>query len=642
MGTKIINVLRDDKLEDILHIFRTTLAEEVIFVLPKKTRAFSEEASFSVLADESRELSKGVLILSENPEVNEIAANYDLGVLTSEGGQKNKRKAELVKSIEDEEVAVAEPTAYTDSDNDESDTEMQDDIDDVENDDDSEENKNEIGFPPLEYQEEAVSNDSSVETILTATPKAPKSMNDILGPNPDDSISVKVKKKIEKPVNIGVKKENIKSTPPVSDFKEKTALDEIQNVWQRREAPNKIYSGPAPGFKLPGFPVGKWASGLSRKYLYLYGLGVVVIFGIVVFVSTGKADVFIKPRVHALKFDLNITVSDQFVDIDSELRRIPGQLFSVDKKIEEVFTSSGEKDVVQKARGVITVYNEYGTTPQVLIATTRFESSDGLIFKTLKTITVPGTKVQNGTIIPGSITVEVIADKAGEIYNIEPGKFTIPAFKENGDNDRFEKFYGRSESAMKGGIVGKAKVVTEGDYINAKKEIEEKIIAETVNELNNQAAGLKILDIFNPTINDILPSAEIDEATDNFSVIGTAELNTIGFREEDLHRLIATYVESINSDIITFPDKLEVKYKDIKLNDDDKILEFTISVEGSAYSRINEEKIVMDLMDQGEDYITGYFKEIEGISSARVVLSPFWVWKVPSDINKIHVEIEYE
>ena len=89
-GTKIINVLRDDKLEDILHIFRSTPAEEVIFVLPKRARAFSDEASFAALAEESQELSKGVLILSENPEINAIASSYDLGILTSEDSDKPK------------------------------------------------------------------------------------------------------------------------------------------------------------------------------------------------------------------------------------------------------------------------------------------------------------------------------------------------------------------------------------------------------------------------------------------------------------------------------------------------------------------------------------------------------------------------
>ncbi|KAF0209750.1 MAG: hypothetical protein FD167_5433, partial [bacterium] len=76
-------------------------------------------------------------------------------------------------------------------------------------------------------------------------------------------------------------------------------------------------------------------------------------------------------------------------------------------------------------------------------------------------------------------------------------------------------------------------------------------------------------------------------------------------------------------------------------NNETKILEFTISVDGPAYSKINEEKVVGDLMGKGEDYIKDYIKKAEGISSARVILSPFWVWKVPKDKNRVHVKMEY-
>ena len=672
-GTKIINVLRDDKLEDILHIFRSTPAEEVIFVLPKRAKAFSDEASFAALAEESQELSKGVLILSENPEINAIASSYDLGILTSEDSDKPKSKSKKVSSKDDDEeeennkdndddsenesvgdestkdefaedeTVTAEPISYGGSSGGDEgeEEEIHEEIDESQDEEDKKKTKEEQGFAPVEYQEEAVFGDPPVETVLAVAPKSPKSMNDILGPNPDDAISLKVNKKIEKPVNVGVKKELAKTPLPAQDFKERNVLDEIQNVWQRREIPKKSYPNPVKNFKLPNFSIGGWFSGLSKKTLYIYGLGVVIIFGVVIYVSIGKADIVIKPRAHALKFDLKISASDKFTAVDLDLKKIPGQLFSVEKKIEETFSASGEKDVVQKARGKLTVYNEYGTTPQVLIATTRFESVDGLILRTLKTVTVPGTKVQNGKIIPGSIEVEVIADKAGEVYNIEPGKFTIPAFKEKGDNDRYGKFYGRSDSAMKGGIVGKAKVVTEEDYVKAKKRIEERIISETENELKNQAAGLKILGLSSPTIKEIVSSAQIDEATDSFVVSGSAELHTVGFKDEDLNKLIIIYVGSINSDIVTFAEKLKVDFKNIKFNNETKILEFVISVDGPTFSKVNEEKIVTDLMGKGEDYIKDYIKGVEGVSSARVVLSPFWVWKVPKDKNRIHVRMEY-
>ena len=636
-GTKIINVLRDDRLEDILNIFRKTPAEEVIFVLPKKTKAFAKESSFATLADESQELGKNVLFLTENKEMNALAAQYDFAVLSSSRGDHDEEEED--EPVKSEDAVEANP------------------IDGKADEDGNEDSENFSPLEPIEYQEEPVSSNFEGDAVLAAIPKRPQSMTDIMQPKVDNSISVKVNKKVEKPVPVEVKKD-MPDPWPHQDMTEKTALDEIESVWTRRETPisskpvQRPVRAPQPApfqvnrynaFQPPRSPFSVRAifTNLSKRTLYIYGLAVVVIFGFVLYVSTGKAEITIKPRAHALDFNVKVMASDEFLAVDAELKRIPGQLFSVEKKIEESFPSTGEKDVVQKARGKITVYNEYGTTLQVLIATTRFESENGLIFRTLKTVTVPGTTVQNGKVSPGKIDVEVIADKAGGDYNVGPGRFTVPAFKEKGDMDRYGKFYGQSSEAMKGGIIGKAKVVTEQDYINAKKKIEERIIAETEQELKTQASGLKILSLSKPNIKEITPSAQIDEAIDSFTVVGVVELKTVGFKDSDLNELIVQYVQKIN-DVAVFPEKLTIRFEDVKFNEEKKALEFTVFVVGPAYSKINEEKLITDLMGKGEDSITDYIKGVEGISSARVKLSPFWVWKVPKGRERIHIKMEYE
>lgn len=619
-GTKIINVLRDDKLDDILHILRTTPAQEVIFVLPRKTRAFSKEEGFSILADESRELGKTILVLSESPEINALASSYNFGILTSSQNDDEDQDDQMGEEEIEDENYREKPISNDD------------DFEDIEGKTDEDGNEDSNRFIP-------VGNDESGEPniLLTASPKAPKSMNDILQPKSSDSINinVKVNKKVEKPINVQLKKD---APPYLDQASEKNALNEIQNVWQSRRS--SIVRSPAPSLKLPGFSLGPIVSKLSKKMIWLYGGIVFVVFGFVIFISTGKAEITIKPQAHTLDFHLDVSVSDGFTTVDLESRKIPGQLFSIEKKVEESFNSTGEKDVVQKARGKITVYNEYGTTPQVLIATTRFESETGLVFRTLKTVTVPGTKVQNGNITPGSIDVEIIADKAGDAYNISAGKFTIPAFKEKGDMDRYGKFYGRSVDQMKGGIIGKAKVVTEQDYINAKNKIEERILSEAEQELKVQASGLKMLELPKPAIKEITPSAAIDEATDSFKVSGTAEISTVAFKESDLQDLISKYVQSKNN-VVVLPEKINLKFEEIKYDGSAKVLDFKVVVTGSAYGTVNEEKIIMDLMGKGENDIKNYLKNVEGVASARVRFTPFWVWKVPNNREKIELELDY-
>jgi hypothetical protein len=159
MSTKIINVLRDDKLEDILDIFRATPAEEVVLVLPKKTRAFLGEDSFATLASESEELGKTILVLSESPEINSFAEKYNFGILASQ------------KDEPDDESGVV------------SDTEINDDTQDIRMmDEDPEEELPEDDLKEDEEPEaEIISTDidSEVDVVLTAASTSPRAMNDI-------------------------------------------------------------------------------------------------------------------------------------------------------------------------------------------------------------------------------------------------------------------------------------------------------------------------------------------------------------------------------------------------------------------------------------------------------------------------------
>lgn len=103
-------------------------------------------------------------------------------------------------------------------------------------------------------------------------------------------------------------------------------------------------------------------------------------------------------------------------------------------------------------------------SPQILVATTRFETSDGKIVCLDSRVVVPGATTKDGQLQPSSIDVNVTADQPGPDYNIpactDPCKFTIPGFK---GTDKFEGFYGISKNPMTGGNLGSVPMVTADD-----------------------------------------------------------------------------------------------------------------------------------------------------------------------------------
>ena len=92
-ATKIINVLKDDRFEELLGIVKDTDASEIIFVLPKNTKAFKTEGHFSALADEKGERS--IAFLCSNSELNDLAKKYNFDVLSTKDEPRPLRKVRI-------------------------------------------------------------------------------------------------------------------------------------------------------------------------------------------------------------------------------------------------------------------------------------------------------------------------------------------------------------------------------------------------------------------------------------------------------------------------------------------------------------------------------------------------------------------
>lgn len=126
------------------------------------------------------------------------------------------------------------------------------------------------------------------------------------------------------------------------------------------------------------------------------------------------------------------------------------------------------------AQGSLTIYNEQ-TKPQQLIKNTRFQTPTGLIFRIHETVRVPAA--QGG--VPGSLTVTVYADSAGESYNITPTTFTLPGLA---DTPQAKQVYAKSTTAMVGGFSGKRPAVSQAtgdaERVKLKAALAESILSE--------------------------------------------------------------------------------------------------------------------------------------------------------------------
>jgi len=327
---------------------------------------------------------------------------------------------------------------------------------------------------------------------------------------------------------------------------------------------------------------------------------------------------------------------------DSASRQIPGEILTEKKTTVATYKASGQKYVERKAHGTITIVNAYSSTPQPLVATTRFQAPDGRIFRLANQITVPGARVTEGKIEPSSIDAAVVADKTGSEYNIGPvEKFTIPGFT---GSDKFGGFYGLSRQAMSGGFIGTSTFPTDQDIAAAKEEAQKKIrdalmTSFTINTLPSTFAFVKGSEVY--TIKEPAINTETDE-NGMFSAVVEGTLSVIAFKPDDASSLLRENGLSTNN---LDADRYEQKNQSAvygKAMVDWAGGKMTLPVEYTttfAY-RIDADAIKKNSAGKKELELKTAILSTPGVDKLTVSFWPFWVQSVPKKLSHISVVVE--
>lgn len=645
---KIINVLKDDSFEEILELFRHAPEGEVFLVLPKNGKLFRHEDHFAVFASEAKQAAKTLSVLTPNPDTATLARKFGFTVVASKKSSKVEAVLASAPPPADPDIRDENNDAFSDVPMTSDATMGNDSMDSIANEVDPLRNMHvldEEGNPVDENEdgktdepkEEDLTIADSQSDFVSAIQSAPtatlaSAIDGVRGGTPQRTLSPKSSAEKAAPV-------------PVQSARE---LDYIDAVWR-----DKVGKGPKSTFgltpKLPSFfsrtfSKGARAAGgssMPKKVAAGILLAAIAILGSVVYATTGSAHVSLSPVGKPLDTQVTVQASDTFTTVDDNFLKIPGQLLEVSKTATNTVTATGSRDVASKSRGKLTVYNEYSSSPQTLVATTRFQSSGGLVFRTLQSITVPGSTVKAGKTVAGTITVDVIADKPGTDYNIAAGKFTIMAFIEKGDTEKAQQFYGNSTQPMSGGASGPSTVVTQANFDSARDAAIAAVKEQIKSALASQGSELMVIQGDSPVMKDTQSSARVDDAADSVTATAMGTLKTVAFRIADLQDIVRRSILKKDR-LVVMPDKLQFSYSDISFKPDLGTITLTVTVKGMGYMPVDTDAIKRDIGGKNTEDIRAYFKDKEGVRSAMVTLSPFWVSKVPENASKIDIELLYE
>ncbi len=381
-----------------------------------------------------------------------------------------------------------------------------------------------------------------------------------------------------------------------------------------------------------------------RKILFLISGAIIVGLAIVSYVAAAvlpHAEITVVTEKKNWSFDGSIGIDKALTSIDESGSRAPGQIFVVRDSFTKRVPATGKKYVSIKATANLTVYNGYSSQPQSIVANTRFVTPAGIIFRTASPLIIPGAKIENGKIIPSTISVPVVADKPGAEANLgQTAKLTIPGFLKT---PKYDGFYGELKEGASGGFVGETSVPTEKDVVAAKEQgiktvteqLQQKIAGSVPAEFKVLPGATKVT-----VLKQVVESVSASDGT--VGVVTEAQLSILAFRESDLRLLLTQRLKNaIGKDFKVDSDTLvygTLNPKTIALGSGR--MSVPIKYDVSLSRIVSAVDIAQKLAGQPDTQLNALVFAIEGISGGKVTLKPFYVHTVPSDLDKIAVIIQ--
>ena len=404
--------------------------------------------------------------------------------------------------------------------------------------------------------------------------------------------------------------------------------------------------------------------GFQRVFLSMLLFGLISFFTIAAF-AFPSSTVTIVPKISSIEQVLNIhlyTAQPEGLQESSSsniLKVYPVKIPSVLTNVK--FVSTGTNNIGANASGLIEVTN-IAPKSWNLVPFTRFQTEDGLIFRSTDFISIPAGTSQK----PAVVQVEVTADAydlagvgIGERGNLSKDtELSLPGLKLGSQKLIAAKTF----ESFKGGTTQLEKFVKDTDLIAAsefaQKELKVKLpslLANSIQDLNiKDQTDLRLLDSSQTMhVTNIKLSMDdnlVGKKLNSFQVQVSATLEGFAYSQAELetilrNKLISNLDPHNNLKSVDFKN---LSYKIFKHNIDTATYDATFVIAGLQQAQLtgstmNVQKIYSDIKDsilsQDLDVAMQTLKANSLIERAHIKSFPFWKSSVSSNKNNIKLVV---
>ncbi len=312
-------------------------------------------------------------------------------------------------------------------------------------------------------------------------------------------------------------------------------------------------------------------------------------------------------------------------------------LQTFDLEDSEVVEAEGTIHVESKASGSIVVSNAYSASPVKFVKNTRFQSPQGLIFRAVSDIVVPGKKGST----PGTVSITVVADQPGEKYNVGPvSKFTLPGLKSN--PDMYAGVTARSAAAMSGGQIGDQPGTAPGALEAAVAQVRGRLEAKAHEAA--ASAGKDDTFVFPELVvitYQSLPTTK--EAGTSVRIHEKAHMEVPVFSKDAFAQAVAKVAFADFEDIsVSMEPQEDFSVHALTPSDEQGVGILNLVASGQALIiwKVDTTALTTALQGKDDSAFETIVKEFPSVLEAHARISPFWKSSFPADASDIKVVVE--
>lgn len=351
------------------------------------------------------------------------------------------------------------------------------------------------------------------------------------------------------------------------------------------------------------------------------GLAIILI-AVVVYFAIGSAKIVITPKEEWVEN----TFEESIAEAETE-GAIQGDFTETIITDKQTFASTGQSAKSGKAIGKITIINNNSVSQQ-LVATTRFLSQDGILFRLKSGVTVPAK---------GKLDADVYADQEGAEYEISPAKFTIPGLSES-----MQKIvWGESSTQMQIPVV-KGTSVTKEDIENANKSMAEALEQKVLESLNSQPKEGQEVVLDSEIIKEEI-SAKPGDAVKDFEIEITLKVTSLVIDTNKLKDYAKEMLsQQIAADkVIASIDESEFSYELVSIDTENLTGVIKIYIKGLAKIKLTDDLFdLSSVLGSSEQKTIERFSGFNEVESVEVYFSPSWIKRMPRFESRIEIEVK--